>query len=41
MNNIIAGWKIVIWKKVNVKLYGFDKIYMDKNITEDKIYISI
>ena len=26
------------FRKVNVKPYGFDKIYMDKELIEDKLY---
>ena len=38
INNIIAGSNNIILRKVNVKLYGFDKMYMDKELIEDKIY---
>lgn len=37
-NNIIAGWNNIFLRKGNVTLYGFDKIYMDKEILEDKIF---
>ena len=37
INNIITGSNITL-RKVNVKPYGFDKMYMDKELIEDKIY---
>ena len=38
INNIITGSDTITLRKVNVKLYGFDKMYMDKELMEDKIY---
>ena len=37
-NNIITGSNNIALRKVNVKLYGFDKMHMDKDIIEDKPY---
>ena len=37
-NNIITGSNNITLRKVNVKPYGFDKMYMDKEIIEDKLY---
>ena len=37
-NNIIASSDNVTLRKVNVKSYGFDEIYMDKDLIEDKLY---
>ena len=38
INNIIAGSNNINLKKVNAKPYGFDRICMDKNQMEDKLY---
>ena len=38
INNIISGLKNIILRKVNVKLYGFDKIYMDEYLIKDKLF---
>ena len=38
INNIIAGSNNINLKKVNVKPYGFDRMCMDKNQIEDKLY---
>ena len=38
VNNIITGSNNIILRNVNVKPYGFDKIYMDKELTENKLY---
>ena len=38
INNIITGSNNFILRKTNVKPYGFDKIYMDKDLIEDKLY---
>ena len=38
INNIITGSDSITLKKVNVKPYGFDKMYMDKELIEDKLY---
>ena len=37
-NNIITGSNNITLKKVNVKPYGYDKMYMDKELLEDKFY---
>ena len=37
-NNVITGSNNITLRKVNVKPYGFDKMYMDKEIIEDKLY---
>ena len=38
INNIITGSNNINLKKVNVKPYEFDKMYMDKELIEDKLY---
>ena len=38
INSIIASSNNVTLRKVNVKPYGFDKMYMDKEFIEDKLY---
>ena len=38
INNIIADSNKTALRKVNVKPYGFDKIYVDKELIEDKLY---
>ena len=38
INNIIIGSNNITLRKVNVKPYGFNKIYMDKNLKKDKLY---
>ena len=38
INNIITGSNNITSRKVNVKPYGFDKMYMDKELLEDKLY---
>ena len=37
-NNIIIGSNNITLTKFNTKPYGFDKMYMDKKIIEDKPY---
>ena len=37
-NNIITNWNNITLRKVNVKSYGFDKIYMNKELINDKLY---
>ena len=42
INKIITGSNNITLRKVNVNPYGFDKMYMDKELTElieDKIYL--
>ena len=38
INDIITGSNKITLRKVNVKSYGFDKMYMDKELIEDKLY---
>ena len=38
INNITTGSNSITLRKVNVKPYGFDKMYMGKEIIEDKLY---
>ena len=38
MNNIVNGSNNITIRKVNVKLFGFDKMYMDKELIEGKLY---
>ena len=38
INNIITGLNNISLRKVNVKPYGFDKMYLDKDLIEDKPY---
>ena len=38
MNNIMTDSNNITLRKVNVKPYGFDKMYMDKELIEDKSY---
>ena len=37
-NNIITGSNNITLRKVNVKPYGFDKMCMDKELMDDKLY---
>ena len=37
-NNMLTSCNNITLRKVNVKSYGFDKIYMDKELVEDKLY---
>ena len=39
INNIITVSYYITLKKVNVKLYELDKMYMDEDLTEDKINV--
>ena len=34
----MTGSNNIILRKVNVKPYGFDKVYLDKDLIEDKPY---
>ena len=36
--NIITGPNKITLRKVNLKPYRFDKMYMDKDLIEDKLY---
>ena len=38
INNIITSSSNITLRKVNVNPYGFDKMYMDKELIEDKLY---
>ena len=38
INNIITGLNNITLRQVNVKPYGCDKIYMDKDLIENKLY---
>ena len=37
-NNIITGSDNITLRKISLKPYGFDKMQMDKELKEDKIY---
>ena len=37
-NNIIIGSNNITLRKVNVKPYGCDKMYTDKELIENKLY---
>ena len=37
-NNIITGTNNITLRKVDVKPYGFDKMYMDKELIENNLY---
>ena len=41
IDNIIIGSKNITLRKVKVKPYGFDKMYMKKELIEDKLYQTI
>ena len=36
--NIITSSNNITLRKVNVKPYGFDEMYVDKELIEDKLY---
>ena len=38
INNIITGSNSVTLRKFNVKLHWYDKMYIDKDLIEDKLY---
>ena len=38
ISNITSGSNNITLRKVNVKPYGIDKIYIDKALIEDKLY---
>ena len=38
INNIITGSNNITLRKANVKPYGFHKMYIDKELIEDKLY---
>ena len=37
-NNIIIGSNNIILRKVNLKAYRFDKMYIDQELIKDKLY---
>ena len=39
INNIITGANSITLRKVNVISCGFDKTYMNKDLTENKLYL--
>ena len=41
INNVITGSNNITLRKVNVKPYRFDKLYMDKELIEDKLKIHL
>ena len=41
IDNITIGSKNITLRKVKVKPYGFDKMYMKKELIEDKLYQTI
>ena len=38
ISNTITGSNNITSRKVNVNPYGFEKMYMDKGLIEDKLY---
>ena len=38
INNLVTGSNHITLRKVNVKSYGLDKMYMEKELIEDKLY---
>ena len=38
INNAITGSNKVTLRKINVKPYGYDKMYIDKRLIEDTLY---
>ena len=38
MNLLTTGSNNITFQKVNVKPYGFDKMYLDKDLIEEKLY---
>ena len=38
VNNTITGSNNITFKKLNVKPYGFDKMHMNTELIEDKLY---
>ena len=38
INNIITDSNNITLRKVDAKPYGFDKMFMDKELKEDKLY---
>ena len=38
INSIITGLNNIMLRKVNVKPYGYHKMYMDKDLIENRLY---
>ena len=38
INNVITGSNNITLRKVNVDPYGYDKMYMGKDLIEDKLH---
>ena len=38
INNITKGLNNITLRKVNAKSHGYDKMYIDKDLIEDKLY---
>ena len=38
INNVITGSNNITLRKVNIKLYGYDKMYLDKDLIEYKLH---
>ena len=38
INNLMAGFNNITSTKVDVEPYGYDKMYMDKDLVEDKLH---
>ena len=38
VNNVIMGSNNITLRKVNIKPYGCDKMFMDKELIENKLY---
>ena len=41
INNIRTCLNNITLRKFNVKPYGYDEMYMDKNFIEDKLYLQL
>ena len=41
VNNIITNSNNITLRKINVKPYVYDKMYMDKYFIEDKLYLQL
>ena len=37
INKIMTGWNNITLIKINVKPYAFEKMYIDKELIEDKL----
>ena len=38
MNNVISGLKNITLRKGNVYLYGFNKMYIEKDVIDDNLF---